>query len=52
MVVMNVCRKALYERLPEEVKEYLKNKINNQDSILDNINNINLNKDTEMIMNN
>ena len=52
MVVMNVCRNALYERLPEDVKQYLKNKINNQDSILDNINNINLNKDTEMIMNN
>ena len=26
MIVMNVCRNALYERLPNEVKEYLKNK--------------------------
>ena len=25
---MKVCRKALYERLPQEVKDYLKNKKN------------------------
>ena len=27
-IVMKVCRKALYERLPQEVKDYLKNKKN------------------------
>ena len=51
MVVMNVCRNALYERLPEEVKQYLKNKNNNKDSILENISSIDSNKDNELKMN-
>ncbi len=48
MVVMNVCRNALYERLPQEVKQYLKNKNTDKDSILENINNITSNRETEL----
>ena len=48
MVVMKVCRNALYERLPQEVKQYLKNKNTDKDSILENINNITSNRETEL----
>ena len=40
-VILKVCRNALNERLPDHVKEYLRNKKNNDEGRISNINNIN-----------
>ena len=40
-VILKVCRNALNERLPDHVKEYLRNKKNNDESRISNISNIN-----------
>jgi len=40
-VILKVCRNALNERLPDHVKEYLRNKKNNDEGRISNISNIN-----------